>query len=678
MKFEEVGVKEAQNAAFVLVAGGLGECLGYSGIKVALPQETTTGTCFLQHYIENILALQEASCKMTGGQSQRDIPFAIMTSDDTHARTVQLLESNSYFGMKSTQIKLLKQEKVACLVDNDARLALDPQNYRIQTKPHGHGDVHALLYSSGTLEEWQKGGVRWVLFFQDTNGLLFKAIPASLEVSASKGYHVNSLAVPRKAKEAIGGITKLTHTDGRSMVINVKYNQLDPLLRATGFPDGDANCETGYSPFPGNINQLIVEVGPYLEELMKTGGAIKEFVNPNDMALGLLTCGSNNSNVGGFASRGVILGFALLYHLSSYGVSGHMHVGTAKLHSPPPFHSSGRTSLFGLLPGPTWILVLVLTMLLIALFAMCSSNRKDVKVGDASKGTPKGPRVDNRDIEMANIKREEPQPKNENGNEDAVAGNDGAADEEIVQVQPALHEIKEYHLDLREYIASKIQNQDDGECAYHTFVAALEIDHNKQKPEKIQLSVQELLDNVCLVKSNEGTLGMQFKKLAKYIKSPGLGLEKDHPRRKKPKKGSPKKFVRIDSFEEFFLEETTMDENHIKEILWSGRPVIVSVDATPEFHCWEKKREDDIFQGSKRPTKEERELHAILVVGFFSKYGKVQYWIVRNSWSEKWGYQGYTRVRAAFTSGKPSLFLSYCTYEVIITIIPIYIQKRWN
>jgi hypothetical protein len=41
-----------------------------------------------------------------------------------------------------------------------------------------------------------------------------KAIPAALGVSATRHYHVNSLAVPRKAKEAIGGITKLTHADG--------------------------------------------------------------------------------------------------------------------------------------------------------------------------------------------------------------------------------------------------------------------------------------------------------------------------------------------------------------------------------------------------------------------------------------------------------------------------------
>nr|KYP70005.1 UDP-sugar pyrophosphorylase 1 [Cajanus cajan] len=293
INYEEAGVREARKAAFVLVAGGLGERLGYSGIKVALPAETTTGTCFIQHYIESILALQEASSQ---GESQTEIPFVIMTSDDTHGRTLELLESNSYFGMQPAQVTLLKQEKVACLEDNDARLALEPQNkYKIQTKPHGHGDVHSLLYSSGILKKWHNAGLKWVLFFQDTNGLLFKfsltsnlrkqAIPSALGVSATKQYHVNSLAVPRKAKEAIGGITRLTHSDGRSMVINVEYNQLDPLLRASGYPDGDVNSETGYSPFPGNINQLILELGAYIEELSKTGGAIQEFVNPNEPLL---------------------------------------------------------------------------------------------------------------------------------------------------------------------------------------------------------------------------------------------------------------------------------------------------------------------------------------------------------------------------------------------------------
>jgi len=41
--------------AFVLVAGGLGERLGYSGIKVALPTETTTGIAYLQFYLTYFL-----------------------------------------------------------------------------------------------------------------------------------------------------------------------------------------------------------------------------------------------------------------------------------------------------------------------------------------------------------------------------------------------------------------------------------------------------------------------------------------------------------------------------------------------------------------------------------------------------------------------------------------------
>lgn len=50
------------------------------------------------------------------------------------------------------------------------------------------------------------------------SNLRIQAIPSALGVSAAKQYHVNSLAVPRKAKEAIGGITGLTHSDGKWIV----------------------------------------------------------------------------------------------------------------------------------------------------------------------------------------------------------------------------------------------------------------------------------------------------------------------------------------------------------------------------------------------------------------------------------------------------------------------------
>ena len=53
-EMEKVGLENADKLAFALVAGGLGERLGYSGIKVALPSEITTEDCYLKVYIESI------------------------------------------------------------------------------------------------------------------------------------------------------------------------------------------------------------------------------------------------------------------------------------------------------------------------------------------------------------------------------------------------------------------------------------------------------------------------------------------------------------------------------------------------------------------------------------------------------------------------------------------------
>lgn len=44
----EAGVAASEHAAFVLVAGGLGERLGYSGIKVKLPVDSARSASFLQ------------------------------------------------------------------------------------------------------------------------------------------------------------------------------------------------------------------------------------------------------------------------------------------------------------------------------------------------------------------------------------------------------------------------------------------------------------------------------------------------------------------------------------------------------------------------------------------------------------------------------------------------------
>lgn len=68
----------------------------------------------------------------------------------------------------------------------------------------------------------------------------------------------------------------------KNLVINVEYNQLDPLLRSQGDKKGDvSNPSTGYSPFPGNANNLVIELKAYAKTLHGDDqGVVIEFVNP--------------------------------------------------------------------------------------------------------------------------------------------------------------------------------------------------------------------------------------------------------------------------------------------------------------------------------------------------------------------------------------------------------------
>ena len=120
-----------------------------------------------------------------------------MTSGDTNEKTIQLLKFNDYFGMKQSQITIVQQgEGVPALEDNDAKMCLAPgEPSLLLTKPHGHGDIHALLHTNGVARQWKENGIKWLCLFQDTNGLAFHTLPLMLGVSVKKNLIMNSLAV---------------------------------------------------------------------------------------------------------------------------------------------------------------------------------------------------------------------------------------------------------------------------------------------------------------------------------------------------------------------------------------------------------------------------------------------------------------------------------------------------
>eukprot|EP00811_Abedinium_folium_P004431 NODE_1407_length_2487_cov_12.153814.p1 GENE.NODE_1407_length_2487_cov_12.153814~~NODE_1407_length_2487_cov_12.153814.p1 ORF type:complete len:716 (+),score=170.39 NODE_1407_length_2487_cov_12.153814:112-2259(+) len=277
-EFEQLGMENAGRCAFCLVAGGLGERLGYPGIKIGITAEVTTGMTFMQLYASWLLAFQ-AHARATTGNAELELPLAIMTSGDTHAMTLQLFEENANFGLSETQVTFMKQELVPALTDVDARLHV--KDGKLVTKPHGHGDVHALLLQHGLLKKWAACGFKWLFVFQDTNPLAFRALSALIGVSVKHKYVMNSIAVPRLPGEACGGICKLDDTSaGTSLTINVEYNQLDALLKDTPAGADMPDPATGQSPYPGNINVLLFHIPRMAECLEATGGIVPEFVNP--------------------------------------------------------------------------------------------------------------------------------------------------------------------------------------------------------------------------------------------------------------------------------------------------------------------------------------------------------------------------------------------------------------
>ncbi len=270
---EKVGKSNLCACGFVVIAGGLGERLGFSDIKLKLPVELCTNMSYLELYCRQIISFHT---------TERKIPLAIMVSGQTEERTREFLTANNYFGLEESQITFLKQNDVPAIVDMEGHLVLNPKDpYQLMTKPHGHGDIHALMHESGTAKTWMSKGIKWVVFMQDTNSLQLHTLSAILGVSINMELAVNSLAIQRKAKEPIGGIARLIREeDGREMVANVEYNELDPLLRKSGYPNGDVNeTETGYSPFPGNINVLVFSLASY-DQTLDRNVQIEEFVNP--------------------------------------------------------------------------------------------------------------------------------------------------------------------------------------------------------------------------------------------------------------------------------------------------------------------------------------------------------------------------------------------------------------
>ncbi|CAI0466494.1 unnamed protein product, partial [Linum tenue] len=116
-----------------------------------------------------------------------------------------------------------------------------------------------------------------------------------------------------------------------------------------------------------------------------------------------------------------------------------------------------------------------------------------------------------------------------------------------------------------------------------------------------------------------------------------------------------------------FKEHVQVDERKMLQELVQ-RPVVAVLDATPELQVWNKAfmeaEGEVVFKGVDPQPVEKANLHAILIVGYGTVKG-INYWIIRNSWGDGWGDNGYGSIaRASSREGGESLFYSYSFIKV--------------
>ena len=90
----------------------------------------------------------------------------------------------------------------------------------------------------------------------------------------------------------------------------------------------------------------------------------------------------------------------------------------------------------------------------------------------------------------------------------------------------------------------------------------------------------------------------------------------------------------------------------MKEIYENG-PIVVAINATPELYYYSKgifisnvKKLEGTNEKNVKPW--ESTNHAIVCIGWGEETVKedtVKYWILKNSWGEKWGENGYFKLK---------------------------------